>query len=188
MKDDTAVAKTEHTAALQALDDDAVNIPTRLQSQIDAVNVEIADFGHEMAAYSGAGKPVDATTRLQAHGYPKIEGHFNLDGTFIKKVDHPTESGQKVILVDYASGDNVPKKHIGWKLTEQISEVQNYKVNFWVRFENEEQVEASDDFGVKFGSTVVNDWVSSCKPKSWCWVSVSEPAGEYKSIQFTFGS
>ena len=91
-------------------------------------------------------------------------------------------------MIDYADAAAVPKKHIGWKLTDQISEVQNYKVNFWVRFENEEQLVKSDDFGVKFGSTVVNDWVSSCKPKSWCWVSVSEPAGEYKSIQFSFGS
>ncbi len=74
--------------------------------------------GHEMAAYSGAGVPTDAIFRLQSHGYPKIEGHFNLDGTHIKKVDHPTETGTKVILIDYAEGDDGPRKHIGWKLTE----------------------------------------------------------------------
>lgn len=91
-----------------------------------------------MAAYSGAGKPTDAVFRLQSHGYPKIEGHFNLDGTHIKKVDHPKEAGQKVILIDYTDAATVAKKHIGWKVTEQISEVQNYKVNFWIRFENEE--------------------------------------------------
>lgn len=141
-----------------------------------------------MAAYSGAGKPTDAILRLQPHGYPKVEGHFNLDGTHIKKVDHPIETGQKVILIDYDTANAPSRKHIGWKLTEQISEVSSYKVNFWIRSEADEQLTASDDFGVKFGSTVVNDWVSSCKPKSWCWVSVSEPAGEYKSIQFAFGS
>merc|ERR1712241_1118369 len=52
---------------------------------LNTINQEIIDRGHAMAAYSGAGKPTDAIFRLQAHGYPKIEGHFNLDGTHIDK-------------------------------------------------------------------------------------------------------
>ena len=120
------------------LEEDIPNQKTHIENDIEATNQRIIDKGHEMAAYSGAGKPTDAIFRLQAHGYPKIEGHFNLDGTHIKKVDHPIETGQKVILIDYDETSTVPRKHIGWKLTDQISEVSSYKVNFWIRSEADE--------------------------------------------------
>jgi hypothetical protein len=56
--------KAAHDAQIAAITADAVNIPTNIQTELTTVNQEIIDRGHEMAAYSGAGKPTDAIMRL----------------------------------------------------------------------------------------------------------------------------
>ena len=64
LKDNKLALKDKHEEELRRLEEDIPNQKIHIQDDIERTNAKIVEKGHEMAAYSGAGKPTDAIFRL----------------------------------------------------------------------------------------------------------------------------